>query len=57
LIVAQDKRSGLLYKRMSNGWVVQILEQNAEIDIPCLETSITLEQIYVGLEIPVSPQG
>jgi Uma2 family endonuclease len=57
LIVAQDKRSGLLYKRMPNGWVVQILEQNAEIDIPCLETSITLEQIYAGLEIPVSPQG
>jgi Uma2 family endonuclease len=57
LIVAQDKRSGLLYKRMPNGWVVQILEQNAEIDVPCLETSITLEQIYVGLEIPISTQG
>jgi Uma2 family endonuclease len=57
LIVAQDTRSGLLYKRMPNGWVVQILEHNAEIDIPCLETTITLEQIYAGLEIPVSAHG
>jgi Uma2 family endonuclease len=49
VIIAQDVRRVIVYKRSLEGWVVEILEDGA-IEIPCLETSITLEQIYAGLE-------
>ena len=48
-IISSDLRRVILYKRTENGWTVEILEQG-EIDIPCLNTTVTLEQIYVNLE-------
>ena len=48
-IISQDVRRVIVYKRSLEGWAVEILEDGA-IDIPCLGTSVTLEQIYAGLE-------
>jgi Uma2 family endonuclease len=47
-IISQDVRRVIVYKRSPDGWVVEILEAGG-IEIPCLETSVTLEQIYAGL--------
>jgi hypothetical protein len=50
VIIAQDVRRVIVYKRSPDGWSVEILE-DGEIEIPCLETSVTLEQIYAGLAL------
>ena len=49
-MIAQDVRRVTLYWRDPSGWRVEILEDTGEFEIPCLETSITLDQIYAGLE-------
>jgi Uma2 family endonuclease len=48
-IIAQDVRRVIVYKRNADGWGVEILEAG-EIDVPCLETKLSLDQIYAGLE-------
>lgn len=48
VIIAQDVRRVIVYKRSLDGWAVEILD-DGEIEVPCLETSVTLEQIYAGL--------
>jgi Uma2 family endonuclease len=48
-VVSQDKRGIALYKRVNNHWEVETLT-DGEIDISCLEISLSLEQIYQGLE-------
>jgi Uma2 family endonuclease len=50
-IIAQKSRQVVLYKRVGEAWVFEVLLQNGEIDVPCLETTLTLEQIYVGLDV------
>ncbi len=47
-IISSDLRRVILYKRTENGWTVEILE-NGEIDVPCLNVVVTIEQIYAGL--------
>ncbi len=50
VIVSQRTRNVIVYRRTPDGWAVDILE-NGEIEIPCLETRLTLEQIYAGIEL------
>jgi Uma2 family endonuclease len=50
-IIAQKSRQVVLYKRIGQAWVFEVLLGNGEIDVPCLEATLTLEQIYTGLEI------
>jgi hypothetical protein len=38
-----------VYKRGPDGWQVEFLEADGEISIPCLETTLKLEQVYAGL--------
>jgi Uma2 family endonuclease len=49
LILAQDQKFALLYRRNRQKWEIETLNGEGEIDIPCLETTLTLEQIYAGL--------
>jgi Uma2 family endonuclease len=49
LILAQNQKFALLYRRNGDKWEVETLNGAGEIDIPCLETTVTLEQIYSGL--------
>ena len=50
VLIDQAARFVTLYWRDPSGWRVEILEESGEFEIPCLETSITLDQIYAGLE-------
>ena len=50
VLVASDSRFVVVYRREGKNWTVESLETNGEFDIPCLETTVTLEQIYAGFE-------
>ena len=49
VMLRQNERSAIVYKRGPDGWQVEFLESNGEISIPCLETTLKLEQVYAGL--------
>jgi Uma2 family endonuclease len=49
VMLRQNVRSAFLYERHPDGWRVQILEADGEISLPCLETTLNLEQVYAGL--------
>jgi Uma2 family endonuclease len=42
VMVSQHRRLVTVYSRSVNGWEVQVLEENGEIDLPCLQTTLTL---------------
>lgn len=48
-VISQDSRGVILYKRVNSHWEVETLTEG-EIDIPCLQATISLEQIYQGIE-------
>ena len=48
-IVSQSSRQVVLYRREGERWLLEVL-QDGEIDVPCLETTLGLDQIYAGLE-------
>jgi Uma2 family endonuclease len=50
-IVSQNSRQVIVYKREGERWTFEVLLENGEIEIPCLETILTLEQIYANLEL------
>ncbi len=52
LILSQNSAFAVLYKRNGEKWEVETFNNTGEIDIPCLETTLQLEQIYSGL-LPV----
>jgi Uma2 family endonuclease len=49
-IVAQKETRVVVYKRDSEGWRVTVLEGQGELEVACLGTKLSLEQIYAGLE-------
>jgi Uma2 family endonuclease len=50
VLVASDSRLVVVYRREGTRWVVESLEDAGEFDVPCLEVTLTLDQIYAGLE-------
>ena len=50
-IISQKTQTVVLYKRNGATWEVEVLQDNGKIDIPCLETVLSVEQIYAGLEL------
>jgi Uma2 family endonuclease len=50
VLVASDSRFVVVYRREKDRWTVESLESEGEFDVPCLDTTVTLEQIYAGLE-------
>ncbi len=50
ILVEQHSRLVVVYKRRDNTWLLETLEDIGEIDIPCIGATLTLEQIYNGLE-------
>jgi Uma2 family endonuclease len=50
VILHQDRASAVVYAKDTTGWRVEILEETGTISIPCVEMSLSLEQIYMGLE-------
>ena len=53
-IVSQKTRQVVVYKRSGETWTFAVLQGTGEFDLPCLETTLSLDQIYAGLELPVS---
>ena len=51
VIVSQNSRQVFVYKRENQQWVFEALSSTGEIDIPCLETTLTLKQIYATLKL------
>ncbi len=50
VLVASDSRFVVVYRREGARWTVESLEDTGEFDLPCLETTVTLEAIYAGIE-------
>jgi Uma2 family endonuclease len=50
VLVEQHTKLVVVYKRQGEVWLVETLEETGEIEIPCIGTTLTLEQIYDGLE-------
>ncbi len=49
VLIEQDRRFVIVYRRTPEGWLYQTFK-DGEIDVPCLETTLTLDQIYAGVE-------
>lgn len=50
VLVASDSRFVVVYRREGTRWTVESLEETGEFDVPCLETTVTLEQIYADVQ-------
>jgi Uma2 family endonuclease len=50
LLESQIERRVIVYKRDNGVWTLEILTESGEVDIPFLETTLSLEQVYAGLE-------
>jgi Uma2 family endonuclease len=51
VMLRQNQKLAIVYSRDSSGWRIEILEGEGTIDVPCLGTTMTLEQIYDGIEL------
>jgi Uma2 family endonuclease len=49
VMLRQDRPLAMVYKRTETGWAFEILDGDAEIDVPCLETNLKLDQVYAGI--------
>jgi Uma2 family endonuclease len=49
IMVSQKSRFFTVCKRTSEGWVFETLDENGEFDVPYLDTTLTLEQLYQGI--------
>lgn len=49
VIVDQSKRKIEVYTRQDDKWIYQTLE-SGQFEIPCLETTMTLDEVYAGLK-------
>jgi Uma2 family endonuclease len=48
-LVSQNSPFVIIYRRINQRWEVETLDGEGEIDIPCLGVSLTLVQIYQGI--------
>ena len=53
-IVSQKTRQVVVYKRSGDAWTFAVLQGTGEFDLPCLETTLSLDQIYAGLTLPTA---
>ncbi|MGL4609939.1 MAG: Uma2 family endonuclease [Trueperaceae bacterium] len=49
VMISQQGRFVTVCKRKGSEWVLETLDTNGEFDIPCLDTQVTLEQLYTGI--------
>lgn len=52
LIVEQVKKQVSLYRRTKQGWLFEVISEPGVMDVPCLETTLSFDTIYAGLELP-----
>ncbi len=51
LLIDPEKRRVEGYSRTAQGWQVQVWEDGGEVPIACLEISLTLSDVYAGLNV------
>jgi Uma2 family endonuclease len=56
VLVDQTTRRVIVYARAVQGWMVEVLDSEGQFEVPCLETSVTLEQIYAGVNFVPAPE-
>jgi Uma2 family endonuclease len=56
VIVDQTTKRVIVYARAVQGWMVEVLDTEGQFDVPCLETHVTLEQIYTGVNFVPSTE-
>ena len=49
ILISQSSRFVIVYKREGNKWLVEPLDETGQFDVPCLNRTITLEQLYTGI--------
>jgi Uma2 family endonuclease len=49
VMVSQTSRFVIVYKRDGEKWLLEPLDEQGEFDVPCLDTKVTLEQLYQGI--------
>jgi Uma2 family endonuclease len=49
VVVSQTSRFVIVYKRDGEKWLLETLDETGEFDVPCLDTRVTLEQLYQGI--------
>ncbi len=54
VLLRQDRALAYVYSRSGDSWRFDLLEQSGEFDVPCLDLSIRLEDIYTGI-VPLKP--
>ncbi len=50
-IISQKTRQVVVYKRTGETWTFEVLLENGEIEIGCLETTLSLDQIYADVTL------
>ena len=50
VLLEQDSKLAVVYKRQADVWIVETVIGDGVIDIPCIGATLTLDQIYDGLE-------
>jgi Uma2 family endonuclease len=51
ILISQKKRLVETYKRQQDGsWLYDVFEDKGTIDLPCINTTLTLEQIYEDID-------
>lgn len=56
VLVAQEEKRVEIYQKTRWNLVWSELVNSGEIEIPCLETTLSLEQIYAGTPVPEVPE-
>jgi hypothetical protein len=51
LLTNPNEHHVAVFSRIIKGWMYETFNTDGEIEIPCLETTLSLEQIYAGIEI------
>ena len=49
VLLRQDRAMAMVYARDGSSWRFDLLERNGTFDVPCLDLTIKLEDIYAGL--------
>ncbi len=49
VLLRQDRALVMVYAREKDGWRFSLLENTGEFDIPCVDVTLKLEDIYAGI--------
>jgi Uma2 family endonuclease len=57
ILVSQKQRFVEIYRRMEGGsWRYEVLENEGSLDLPCINTAITLDEVYEDIDFSKSQQ-